>query len=69
MASKTSQAFEIVRLSLQKSRESQRGHIVNRLQLTDRNHRKAYSCGQMYAIEREDVLDMMRRYGVLTIER
>jgi 5S rRNA maturation endonuclease (ribonuclease M5) len=45
------------------------GHILNRLQLTDRNRRKAYSGGQMYAIKREDVLDMMRRYDVLTIER
>jgi hypothetical protein len=44
------------------------GHILNRLQLTDRNRRKAYSGGQMYAIKREDVLDMMRRYDVLIIE-
>ena len=44
------------------------GHILNRLQLSDRNRRKAYSGGQMYAIERDDVLDMMRRYDVTIIE-
>ena len=45
------------------------GHILNRLQLTDRNRRKAYSGGQMYAVEREDVLDMMRRYEVGRIDK
>jgi len=45
------------------------GHILNRLQLTDRNRRKAYSGGQMYYITREDVLDMMRRYEVTIIEK
>lgn len=40
------------------------GHILNRLQLTDRNRRKAYISGQIYLIERNEVLDMMRRYEV-----
>jgi len=44
------------------------GHILNRLQLTDRNRRKAYTGGQMYSIARADVLDMMRRYDVTVIE-
>ncbi len=45
------------------------GHILNRLQLTDRNRRKAYAGGQMYSIARADVLDMMRRYDVTVIEK
>lgn len=45
------------------------GHILNRLQLTDRNRRKAYTAGQMYAVERDDVLDMMRRYDVGVVEK
>ena len=45
------------------------GHILKRLQLSDRNHRKAYAGGQMYAVQREEVLDMMRRYDVSVIER
>jgi hypothetical protein len=45
------------------------GHILNRLQLTDRHRRKAYSGGQMYAIKRGEVLDMMRRYDVSVVER
>jgi hypothetical protein len=40
------------------------GHILKRLQLTDRNRRKAYSGGQMYSIKRAEVLDMMRRYEI-----
>jgi hypothetical protein len=45
------------------------GHILNRLQLTDRHRRKAYAGGQMYAIERSDILDMMRRYEVGLIDK
>jgi hypothetical protein len=40
------------------------GHILNRLQLTDRHRRKAYAGGQMYSIKRAEVLDMMRRYEI-----
>ena len=43
------------------------GHILNRLQLTDRNRRKAYTKGQMYLIHRLEVADMMRRYAVEAI--
>ena len=43
------------------------GHILNRLQLTNRNRRKAYTKGQMYLIERPEVTDMMRRYTVEAI--
>ena len=43
------------------------GHILNRLQLTDRNRRKAYTRGQMYLIQRPEVIDMMRRYAVEAI--
>jgi hypothetical protein len=45
------------------------GHILNRLQLTDRNRRKAYAGGQMYSIRREEVIDMMRRYDVSVVEK
>jgi len=45
------------------------GHILNRLHLSDRNRRKAYSGGQMYNIKRDEVLDMMDRYDVSFIER
>ncbi len=45
------------------------GHILNRVQLVDRNHRKTYAGGQMYSFKREDILDMMRRYDVRCIER
>lgn len=41
----------------------------NRMQLVDRHHRKAYAGGQMYSIQRDDLLDMMRRYDVALIER
>jgi hypothetical protein len=40
------------------------GHILNRLQLTDRHHRKAYTGGQMYLVQSDEILDMMRRYDV-----
>lgn len=43
------------------------GHILNRLQLVDRNRRKAYAGGQMYRIKREELLDMMHRYDVIVI--
>lgn len=43
------------------------GHILNRLQLTDRSRKKAYSGGQMYLFNREEVLEMMRRYDVVVI--
>ena len=45
------------------------GHILNRLQLVDRNRRKAYAGGQMYRITREELLDMMHRYDVSVIEQ
>jgi hypothetical protein len=50
------------------------GHILNRLQLTVRNRRKAYTGGQLYLIECNQALDMMQRYEVevtinLTIEK
>ena len=44
------------------------GHILIRLQLSDRNRRKAYSGGQMYSVEGNDVLDMMHRYDVTVSE-
>ncbi|QPC83025.1 hypothetical protein G4Y79_01225 [Phototrophicus methaneseepsis] len=43
------------------------GHILNRLALTDRNRKKAYTGGQMYLIDRREVSDMMRRYDVSQI--
>lgn len=46
------------------------GHILNRLHLSDRNRRKAYSGGQIYNIKRDDVLDMIERLiDVSLIER
>ena len=45
------------------------GHILNRLQLTDHHRRKAYAGGQMYAVKRAEVLDMMRRYEVSILEK
>jgi hypothetical protein len=39
------------------------GHILNRLQLTDRQHRRAYSGGQMYALTATTYWQM-RRYDV-----
>lgn len=44
------------------------GHILNRLQLTDRFRRNVNAGGQMYRMRREEVLDMMRRYDVVVIE-
>jgi hypothetical protein len=44
------------------------GHVLNRLQLTDRRRRKAYSGGQMYAVKHDDILDMMRRYDVAALQ-
>jgi hypothetical protein len=40
------------------------GHIMKRLQLTDRRRRKAYAGGQMYLIQREQLLDMTDRYDI-----
>jgi len=45
------------------------GHILNRLQLTDRNRRKAYTGGQMYLIRRDEIMDMMRRYDVESVSQ
>ena len=45
------------------------GHILKRLQLVDRDRRKAYSGGQMYAIDRHEVLDTMRRHDVTLISQ
>jgi hypothetical protein len=45
------------------------GHILNRLQLTDRNRRKAYTGGQMYLIRRSEIMDMMRRYDVESVSQ
>jgi hypothetical protein len=44
------------------------GHIMKRLQLTDRTRRKAYSAGQMYLIQRQQVLDMLDRYDIDAVE-
>jgi DNA primase len=44
------------------------GHILKRLQLTDRTRSRHHAGGQMYAISREDVLEMMRRYDVPKVE-
>ncbi|MEQ8677157.1 MAG: CHC2 zinc finger domain-containing protein [Aggregatilineales bacterium] len=44
------------------------GHILNRLALTDRNRKKAYTGGQMYLMDRREVSDMMRRYDVSQIQ-
>ncbi len=44
------------------------GHILNRLALTDRSSRKAYAGGQMYRMDRETVLDMLRRYDVDVVD-
>jgi hypothetical protein len=43
------------------------GHVLNRLALTDRNRKKAYTGGQMYLIDRTEVSDMLRRYDVVQI--
>ena len=44
------------------------GHILNRLALTDRSSRKAYAGGQMYRMDRETVLDMLRCYDVDVVD-
>jgi hypothetical protein len=49
--------------------EPEKHHQHNRLQLTDRHRRKAYAGGQMYSIQRDEVIDMMRRYDVAIVER
>jgi hypothetical protein len=43
------------------------GHILNRLQLVGRDRKRPYSGGQMYGPNRDEVLDMMRRYEVQII--
>lgn len=40
------------------------GHMLKRLQLTDNSRRRHQVGGKVYAINRIDVLDVMRRYGV-----
>ena len=42
--------------------------VLNRLQLTDRHCRKICSGGHVYCLNRDEVLDMMRRYEVAAIE-
>ncbi|MCU0499915.1 MAG: hypothetical protein MUF87_21400 [Anaerolineae bacterium] len=44
------------------------GHILNRLQLIDSHRRKAYAGGQLYQLECEAVIDIMRRYEVQPIQ-
>ena len=44
------------------------GHIMKRLQLTDQSRRKNHVGGKQYAIDRQEVLDMMQRYDVPRIE-
>ncbi|MCU0462966.1 MAG: CHC2 zinc finger domain-containing protein [Anaerolineae bacterium] len=44
------------------------GHILKRLQLIDPSRRKHHVSGKVYAIERREVLDMMRRYEVVPVE-
>ncbi|HEX2618575.1 MAG TPA: hypothetical protein VHL11_00475, partial [Phototrophicaceae bacterium] len=44
------------------------GHILKRLHLADEGRRKRGTDGMSYAIEPEEVLDMMRRYEVQTID-
>lgn len=43
------------------------GHIVKRLHLADEGRRKRANDGIAYAIQPEEVLDMMRRYDVLPV--
>lgn len=45
------------------------GHLMNRLQLTDHQRRKPYMGGQMYAVARTEVIDMMHRYDVPVLSR
>ncbi len=44
------------------------GHILKRLHLADEGRRKRSTDGMSYAIEPEEVLDMMRRYEVQPID-
>ncbi|MEP6987081.1 MAG: hypothetical protein ABI970_15855, partial [Chloroflexota bacterium] len=44
------------------------GHILKRLHLADEGRRKRNTDGMSYAIEPEEVLDMMRRYEVQPID-
>ena len=44
------------------------GHILNRLHLTDRDRKKHHTGGESYLIDRQQVLEMMRRYEVQLIE-
>ena len=44
------------------------GHLLKQLQLVNPTRRKHYAGGQLYAISRGDVLDMMRRYEVEVLE-
>lgn len=43
------------------------GHMLKRLQLTDRRRRKAYTGGQMYLIQHEQVMEMMERHDIEAI--
>jgi DNA primase len=43
------------------------GHIIKRLHLADEGRRKRANDGITYAIQPEEVLDMMRRYDVLPV--
>jgi hypothetical protein len=44
------------------------GHLLKQLQLVNPTRRKHHAGGQLYAISRVEVLDMMRRYEVETVE-
>lgn len=43
------------------------GHVLKRLHLIDEAHRKRQTDGIAYAVHPQEVIDMMRRYGVETI--
>ena len=43
------------------------GHIIKRLHLADEGRRKRANDGITYAIQPDEVLDMMRRYDVLPV--
>jgi hypothetical protein len=43
------------------------GHIIKRLHLADEVRRKPANDGMAYAIQRDEVLDMMRRYDVVPV--
>jgi hypothetical protein len=44
------------------------GHLLKQLQWVNPMRRKHYTDGQLYAISRTEVLDMMRRYEVEKLE-